>query len=371
MAADDWSEFHFWCFVTNDLHKANKQLESFHSNPLRLGDHETQSLAATCSDRVHKWVKDAKSSFTERRRDQLSSRTRTVYTQFTAGAIGGGIATYSTHWLDTVKVKMQSFPQLYSSGVDTLKVTLTTDGVRGLYQGAIPAVLGQTLKSAIVFTSYGFCEELVCNLFHGGQRQTLTVWDHAMAGSMTGVVASFVLCPLELIKCRQQALQNGVLKVYCKNKTAPSYKRGGLFQLTRCIIRSDGFRGLYRGLPGIWIKEIPGSFVYFGSYEMAKSMLLRANNSEHLGSRAVFFSGVFAGLCFCITHPIESVKTRVQVMSALSQTGGFIKTAALILRTEGIKPLCSGMKPTMLRACIFSGIQFMIYEKIKDLCLQY
>ena len=55
-----------------------------------------------------------------------------------------------------------------------------------------------------------------------------------------------------------------------------------------------------------------------------------------IGSRGVFMAGVFAGMCFCITHPIESVKTRVQVQSAYCKTGGFFKTALKILRSEGI-----------------------------------
>ena len=74
---------------------------------------------------------------------------------------GGGTATYSTHWLDTIKVKMQSFPQQHPSACKCLKFTLKEEGVRGLYRGATPAVLGQMCKTATVFMSYSLCEELV------------------------------------------------------------------------------------------------------------------------------------------------------------------------------------------------------------------
>lgn len=57
--------------------------------------------------------------------------------------------------------------------------------------------------------------------------------------------------------------------------------------------------------------------------------------SADLNSSAVFFCGVFAGFCYCVTHPIESVKTRVQVMSAVSQTKGFFGTFWNIVKTEG------------------------------------
>ena len=49
----------------------------------------------------------------------------------------------------------------------------------------------------------------------------------------------------------------------------------------------------------------------------------------------VFLCGVAAGMCFCITHPIESVKTRVQVMTVIDKSRGFINTAYHILSTEG------------------------------------
>ena len=55
------------------------------------------------------------------------------------------------------------------------------------------------------------------------------------------------------------------------------------------ILRSDGVRGLYRGLPGIWIKEIPGSFIYFGSYEASKSLMRHFAQTDHLRKYQMYF----------------------------------------------------------------------------------
>ena len=74
---------------------------------------------------------------------------------------GGGTATYVTHWLDTVKVKMQTFPDVHKSSISCFKNIFRDEGLRGLYQGASPAVIGHMSKTAIVFMSYGLCEELV------------------------------------------------------------------------------------------------------------------------------------------------------------------------------------------------------------------
>ena len=57
-----------------------------------------------------------------------------------------------------------------------------------------------------MFMSYGVCEEMVRKMRSKKSLMDLTVWDHASAGAMTGAVASFVLCPMEVVKCRLQAL---------------------------------------------------------------------------------------------------------------------------------------------------------------------
>ena len=118
---------------------------------------------------------------------------------------GGGTATYSTHWLDTIKVKMQASPTAYPNGMCCLKDTLKIEGVKGLYQGATPALVGHTCKAAVVFTCYGVCEETVKSLMRCQDGSQLTVVQHAMAGATTGITASFILCPIELVKCRLQA----------------------------------------------------------------------------------------------------------------------------------------------------------------------
>ena len=67
---------------------------------------------------------------------------------------GGGTATYTTHWLDTIKVKMQTFPTDYRSGASCLRHTLREEGLRGLYQGVAPAVLSQV---SLTPETFGFC----------------------------------------------------------------------------------------------------------------------------------------------------------------------------------------------------------------------
>ena len=114
---------------------------------------------------------------------------------------------------------MQTFPTLYPTCSHCVRATLQQGGICALYEGAVPAVTGHAIKASAVFMSYGLCQEAVWRLStaaggtvapsgeHG--HHELKVWQLASAGAMTGVMASFVLCPIELVKCRMQALSSG------------------------------------------------------------------------------------------------------------------------------------------------------------------
>lgn len=61
---------------------------------------------------------------------------------FTGGTLGGVANVYAGQPLDTVKVKMQTFPQLYRNGIHCAIETFKKDGIyRGLYAGTVPALV--------------------------------------------------------------------------------------------------------------------------------------------------------------------------------------------------------------------------------------
>lgn len=67
--------------------------------------------------------------------------------------------------LDTVKVKMQTFPHLYKGMYDCLKQTLKNDGViRGLYAGTTPAIMANVAENSVLFAAYGYCQKFVCRI---------------------------------------------------------------------------------------------------------------------------------------------------------------------------------------------------------------
>lgn len=78
----------------------------------------------------------------------------------------GGIAlVYVGQPLDTVKVKMQTFPSMYNGMVDCFTKTFKADGLaRGLYAGTVPAIVANVAENSVLFAAYGGCQTAIARL---------------------------------------------------------------------------------------------------------------------------------------------------------------------------------------------------------------
>lgn len=81
-------------------------------------------------------------------------------------AISGGVGlVYVGQPLDTIKVKMQTFPHLYRGMVDCFRQTLMKEGIsKGLYAGTIPAVIANVAENSVLFAAYGTCQKAMMML---------------------------------------------------------------------------------------------------------------------------------------------------------------------------------------------------------------
>jgi len=71
---------------------------------------------------------------------------------------GGAGSTLLIHPLDSLKVKMQTFPHLYDSGVQCAREVTRQDGLRGLYRGLTPGVTLSMTEASIRYMTYGVCQ---------------------------------------------------------------------------------------------------------------------------------------------------------------------------------------------------------------------
>merc|ERR1712088_1040105 len=126
---------------------------------------------------------------------------------FVAGAIGATVSVYVGQPLDTVKVKMQTFPHLYPNLIECTKQTLLKDGVaRGLYAGTVPSLAANIGENSVLFAAYGGCQKLVARATGVDKTENLGMFANGLSGFLAAFWSSLVLCPTELVKCRLQAM---------------------------------------------------------------------------------------------------------------------------------------------------------------------
>jgi Mitochondrial carrier protein len=72
--------------------------------------------------------------------------------------VGGAGSTSLSHPLDSVKVKLQTFPELYRGGLDCIIKVTREEGIRGLYRGLTPGVTLSMTEASIRYATYGLCQ---------------------------------------------------------------------------------------------------------------------------------------------------------------------------------------------------------------------
>ena len=107
---------------------------------------------------------------------------------------------------DTVKVKMQTYPQLYTSAIKCCRQIFRSEGVPGLFRGTLPAMAANVGETSVLFLCYGLCQKFVCRLSGTDRIDSLNAFQNASSGFVAGFFSSLVLCPTELVKCRLQAM---------------------------------------------------------------------------------------------------------------------------------------------------------------------
>jgi ornithine carrier protein len=151
-------------------------------------------------------------------------------------------------------------------------------------------------------------------------------------------------------------------------------KLPGPIAVLTSIIRTTGFRGLWLGHMGTFIRESGGSAAWFSTKEFIAS-LLRARRSGPSASKRDLvawesaLSGACAGAAFNISFfPADSVKSTMQTEEELRPRGKgtprptFVGTFKAMYKAQGIRGLYAGMGVTAARSIPSSAIIFLIYD---------
>uniref|UniRef100_A0A182MFD3 Mitochondrial ornithine transporter n=1 Tax=Anopheles culicifacies TaxID=139723 RepID=A0A182MFD3_9DIPT len=288
-----------------------------------------------------------------------TSSLKTGVIDFIAGCLGGVALVYVSQPMDTVKVKMQTFPGLYKGLVNCTVQTFKRDGiVRGLYAGTIPAVVANVAENSVLFAAYGACQQVVGSAMHKPSVAELSTLENATAGFLAAFFSSFTLCPTELIKCKLQALRETAGNDGKRRPTISSYA------LVSQILRTEGIPGMFRGLTSTFAREMPGYFFFFGGYEQTREFFTRPGQSkDEIGALRTMVAGAVGGVAlWTVIFPADVIKSRIQVYS---MRASMTQVGLDIFRKEGVLAFYNGLLPTIVRTIPATAVLFVVYEYTK------
>jgi len=289
------------------------------------------------------------------------------------------------HPLDTIKVRLQTASSSASavagggSGggmgmVDCIRLTLREEGVRGFYKGMQSPLVGEGFFNAVQFLVYGAAKRRLLERDEGfgvpprasppggaplllPRRSDLSVSEYFVAGALTGFASSFVECPIDLFKSQ---LQTQIFRTQPEFATFP--------QAVQRAMHHNGVQGLFQGLQATFVRTVPATACYFGTYEFAKELQLKPNGRKaDLGPAELLLAGGCGGVAYWVScFPFDTVKTSIQgdaMRRSERRYGGWIDCARQLYREGGLARFYRGLAPCLLRSFPANAACFYAYEK--------
>ena len=183
---------------------------------------------------------------------------------FLAGASAGGLATATTYPLDLLRTRFAAagHERIYSSLAASVRDIVRHEGTRGLFRGCSAAIAQIVPYMGLFFATYESLRPVVGSVGWGGSGD-------AVAGVVASVLAKTGVFPLDLVRKRLQV--QGPTRGLYVHRNIPEYR--GVGATMAVIVRTQGVRGLYRGLVVSLVKAAPASAVTMWTYEMALKQL--------------------------------------------------------------------------------------------------
>lgn len=179
-----------------------------------------------------------------------------------AGSLAGTTAAMLTYPLDMVRARMAvTAKEMYSNIMHVFVRISQEEGVKTLYRGFTPTILGVIPYAGITFFTYETLKKLHAEKTKRSQPYP---YERLAFGACAGLIGQSASYPLDVVRRRMQTA--GV--------TGSSYST--IMGTMREIITQEGVvRGLYKGLSMNWVKGPIAVGISFTTFDITHNLLLK------------------------------------------------------------------------------------------------
>ncbi|KAI1389814.1 mitochondrial carrier [Hypoxylon trugodes] len=345
--------------------------------------------------------------------------------QFNAlsGAVGGFTSGIVTCPLDVIKTKLQAqggfvpvnkgryvgHHKVYSGLIGTAKVIWKEEGLRGMYRGLGPIILGYLPTWAVWFTVYNKSKVFIAEKKLQKNQFIINFWSSIIAGASSTIVTN----PIWVIKTRLMSQSatgyNRQLSSFPRSGNTPTsrptidspWHYRSTLDAARKMYSSEGVLSFYSGLTPALL-GLTHVAVQFPAYEFLRKKFTGQAMGEMTGDdKQSHWLGVLSAsimskiMASSATYPHEVIRTRLQTQRrptpgseylqglgvSESTPGsqshvpnnarstrpqpkyrGVVMTFRTILREEGWRAFYAGMGVNMMRAVPAATVTMMTYE---------
>ena len=176
-----------------------------------------------------------------------------------------------------------------------------------------------------------------------------------LSGALAGALAKSAIAPMDRIKILFQT--NPDLRFDLRH----------LIRISSQIYSSSGVRAFWKGHTATLVRVIPYSATNFFVFDRARRLIEETLPFNMNPVMVRFLSGAISGsVAVMVTYPLETLRARLAIDMTSRYSGGYLRTIHTIVRSEGLKTLYSGLRPTLMGIIPYAGTSFAVYETFKS-----
>lgn len=221
-------------------------------------------------------------------------------------------------------------------------------------RGAIQ-YLSKAIPTLAIATALGV---LITNFLSGLSSPAAQGLKLVYAGAIAGIISRTCCAPIEMVSTVMMCRGDECTSMW--SELDKTWKR-------------EGLKGMFKGNGANCLKVAPSRGTQFLVYEFVKRKMVLAGigmaasgagaGSLHAGAR-LCAGGIAGMVAASIVYPLEVVKTMLTLYP--DRCKSITDALAMVYKSAGVGGLYRGLGPTLIAMFPYVGVEFMVYETLKN-----